>query len=193
MLVVTLPAIASTLSLVRHVKQIRPDLHIVARINSSEDREVLNQMGVYEIVQPEYEAALELTRQALLHLGLPGQEIQRFADQARITTNPLSFDQVEEQAAEQLNAPLAHLNLHWLTIPPDSDLVGLTLRQSQIRARTGFPSLPFSVIIRFFPIPGHPWNSRSMTGWDFCVRWMTAKSSRRCWSFLLMAWSCSSE
>ncbi|MCF7902966.1 MAG: cation:proton antiporter [Candidatus Marinimicrobia bacterium] len=153
MLVVTLPAIASTLSLVRHVKQIRPDLHIVARINSSEDREVLNQMGVYEIVQPEYEAALELTRQALLHLGLPGQEIQRFADQARITTNPLSFDQVEEQAAEQLNAPLAHLNLHWLTIPPDSDLVGLTLRQSQIRARTGFSIIAIQRDHQVFPNP----------------------------------------
>lgn len=138
MLVVTLPAIASALALVRHVKQIRPDIHIVARITASQDREVLNQMGVYEIVQPEYEAALELTRQALLHLGLPGQEIQRFADRARITSHPLSFDPVEAQAAAQLNAPLAHLNLHWLTIPPESDLEGMTLRQSQIRTRTGF-------------------------------------------------------
>ncbi|PIZ61751.1 MAG: portal protein, partial [Candidatus Marinimicrobia bacterium CG_4_10_14_0_2_um_filter_48_9] len=153
MLVVTLPSIASTLSLVRHVKRIRPDLHIVARIASTNDRALLNQMGVYEIVQPEHEAALELTRQALLHLGLPGQEIQRFADQARITTNPLSFDQVAEQAAQQLNDPLAHLNLHWLTIPPDSFLVGQTIRQSQIRTRTRFSIIAIQRDHKVFPNP----------------------------------------
>jgi CPA2 family monovalent cation:H+ antiporter-2 len=45
--------------------------------------EILYRHGVYEVVQPEFEAGLEITRQALLHLNIPAAEIQRFTDGIR--------------------------------------------------------------------------------------------------------------
>jgi CPA2 family monovalent cation:H+ antiporter-2 len=38
---------------------------------------------VHEVVLPQMEAGLEVTRQALLHLQVPDQQIERFADEVR--------------------------------------------------------------------------------------------------------------
>jgi CPA2 family monovalent cation:H+ antiporter-2 len=58
-------------------------LHIVARAESEELLEELQQLGVHEVVLPQMEAGLEVTRQALLHLQVPDQQIERFADEVR--------------------------------------------------------------------------------------------------------------
>ena len=55
-----------------------PDLHIVARAETDELLEDL-----HEVVSPQMEAGLEVTRQALLHLKVPEQQIEQFADEVR--------------------------------------------------------------------------------------------------------------
>ena len=80
LLLITTPAIVSTQGIVDQVRRLKPDLHIVARAEGLEDMDVLYERGVYEVVQPEFEAGLEITRQALVHLDLPAIEIQNFTD-----------------------------------------------------------------------------------------------------------------
>ena len=63
--------------------RLRPDLHIVARVESEGVLEDLHALGVYEVVMPQMEAGLEITRQALLHLDVPAVQIERFADEVR--------------------------------------------------------------------------------------------------------------
>jgi K+:H+ antiporter len=82
-LLITTPSPMVTLGIARHARRLRPDLHIVARAESKELLEELHELGVHEVVLPQMEAGLEVTRQALLHLGVPGQEIERFADEVR--------------------------------------------------------------------------------------------------------------
>ncbi|MBC8425887.1 cation:proton antiporter [bacterium] len=82
-LLITTPSPVVTLAIARHARQLRPDLHIVARAESEELLEELHALGVHEVVLPQMEAGLEVTRQALLHLQVPDQQIERFAEEVR--------------------------------------------------------------------------------------------------------------
>jgi len=82
-LLITTPSPVVTLAIARHARQLRPDLHIVASAGSEELLEELHAIGVHEVVLPQMEAGLEVTRQALLHLQVPEQQIERFADEVR--------------------------------------------------------------------------------------------------------------
>ena len=82
-LLITTPSPVVTLAIARHARQLRPELHIVARAESEEVLEELYELGVHEVVLPQMEAGLEVTRQALLHLQVPDQQIERFADEVR--------------------------------------------------------------------------------------------------------------
>jgi CPA2 family monovalent cation:H+ antiporter-2 len=65
------------------VRHMNPDVHIVARAEGIEQMQVLHEKGVYEIVQSEFEAGIEIARQALMHLGVPSDEIRHYADDMR--------------------------------------------------------------------------------------------------------------
>ncbi|MFN8442875.1 MAG: cation:proton antiporter [Caldilineaceae bacterium] len=83
LLMITTPVINTTQRIVQQVRQINPTLHIVARAEGIEQLKQLHEQGVYEVVQPEFEAGLEMARQALLHLQIPTAEIQQFTDKVR--------------------------------------------------------------------------------------------------------------
>jgi CPA2 family monovalent cation:H+ antiporter-2 len=82
-LLITTPAPMVTLAIARHARRLRPDLHIVARAHSEEMAKALNELGIYEVVMPQLEAGLEVTRQALLHLKVPDQQFERLEDEVR--------------------------------------------------------------------------------------------------------------
>jgi CPA2 family monovalent cation:H+ antiporter-2 len=82
-LLITTPSPVVTLAIARYARQLLPELHIVARAESEELAEDLHELGVHEVVLPQMEAGLEVTRQALLHLQVPDQQIERFADEVR--------------------------------------------------------------------------------------------------------------
>ncbi len=82
-LLITTPSPVVTLAIARHARQLRPDLHIVARTESESTLIELYDLGVHEVVLPQMEAGLEVTRQALLHLQVPDKQIERFSDEVR--------------------------------------------------------------------------------------------------------------
>ncbi|MBK9124390.1 MAG: cation:proton antiporter [Chloroflexi bacterium] len=83
LLLITLPALVTTTSVVVRVRQIQPQLDIVARVENVELLHVLHRHGVFEVVQPEFEAGLEIVRQALLHFDVPNERISHFTDEIR--------------------------------------------------------------------------------------------------------------
>jgi CPA2 family monovalent cation:H+ antiporter-2 len=83
LVLVTTPAMSVTQSIVHQVRRLNPAVHIVARAESVEYMEALHKLGVFEIVQPELEAGLEIARQALIHLNIAPADIQRFTDSIR--------------------------------------------------------------------------------------------------------------
>ena len=68
-LAIALPNPASTRILLKHALEIAPNLAIVARSHNNQEIDVLSKMGAKEVVQPEFEAALEMGSQILTTLG----------------------------------------------------------------------------------------------------------------------------
>jgi len=75
-LAIALPDPTSTRLLLQHALTRAPHLDIIARSHSSQEIDLLTQMGAREVVQPEFEAALELGAHLLNTLGDPPQTIR---------------------------------------------------------------------------------------------------------------------
>jgi monovalent cation:H+ antiporter-2, CPA2 family len=68
-LVIALPDPASTRLLLQRTLAIAPRLDVIARSHHNREIDILTSMGAKEVVQPEFEAALELSRHLLITLG----------------------------------------------------------------------------------------------------------------------------
>jgi len=75
-LVCTFPDFIAVELATRNALRINPRLDIVARVHRDADAELLKGIGVSEIVRPEVEASLELTRHTLHKFGVSSLEIQ---------------------------------------------------------------------------------------------------------------------
>jgi CPA2 family monovalent cation:H+ antiporter-2 len=138
-LLITVPAIATTRGIVEAVRKLSPSLHVVARVESVELMSALHEHGVYEVVQPEFEAGLEIVRQALLHLDIPNAEIYHFTDGIRQELyTPLIETHSDYQLLLRLKQAASHLmELNWFSISPQSTMAGKSIRDLEIRQRTG--------------------------------------------------------
>ncbi len=76
-LVVTFADIATTLHLVERVRELRPDLPIVARSREEEDAEKLFEAGVAEVVPEALESSVMLATHALALVGVPMHRVIR--------------------------------------------------------------------------------------------------------------------
>lgn len=138
LLIITAPSIAVAQSIVDHVRRLKPELHIVVRASSVEAMEALRERGVYEVVQPEFEAGLEVVRQALLHLDVSATQIQQYTDGVREELYaPLYEAHAHYHTVAQLRTASHLMDLTWVALPEKSPLVGRTIQEMRIRTRTG--------------------------------------------------------
>ncbi len=75
-LICTFPDFIAVELTTRNALSINSRLDIVARVHRDADAELLKGIGVSEVVRPEFEAGLEITRHTLHRFGLSGPEIQ---------------------------------------------------------------------------------------------------------------------
>ncbi len=83
-LVIALPDPASTRILLEQALSIAPGLDIIVRSHSDKEIDILTQMGAKEVVQPEFEAALELGTHLLKTLGAAETQIYSIINHIRI-------------------------------------------------------------------------------------------------------------
>lgn len=138
LVLITTPAIIVTRTIVDQVRHLSPTVHIVARAEGIEQMQALHEHGVYEVVQPEFEAGLEITRQALLHLNIPATDIQRFTDTIRQELYaPLYRTYNDYQTITHLQNISRLLELNWVKLTANSPLVGKTIQELKVRSQTG--------------------------------------------------------
>jgi CPA2 family monovalent cation:H+ antiporter-2 len=124
--------------IVRAVRQLSPDLHVVARATQRSQIEHLYHFGVHEIVQPEFEAGIELVRQSLLHFDIPATEIERLSDAVRGEHyQPFTTLHTDAQVLTLLRRARQSLDITWFTLSAEAPLAGHSIRASDIRQRTG--------------------------------------------------------
>jgi monovalent cation:H+ antiporter-2, CPA2 family len=90
LLAVLMPDIASAELATRTACRLRPDLDIVARVSNAIDVRRLREAGATEVVQPEFEAGVEVIRHALLRYGINTQSLDQ-----EVAARRQAFYQVE--------------------------------------------------------------------------------------------------
>ncbi len=135
---IALPDPMSTRLCLKRALEIAPDLDVVVRANQGKDIELLYQLGAREVVQPEFEASLELSAHLLNGVGLPLPAIQREVQQIRNSHYlELRPERPSAEISRELKAATEEMNSKWYPLPEESPLTGMTLEETDIRRLTG--------------------------------------------------------
>lgn len=136
--IVTIPSVSMSQAIALEIKSFNLGLRIVARAISEEHMKDLYESGVYEVVQPEFEASLEITRQALIHFNISSTQIYNFTDQIR-REHYFSLDEqnVSYEAISKLKNASRTLELNWVQIPDKNFVIGESISKLNIRKITG--------------------------------------------------------
>jgi len=137
-MVIALPDSMSTRLCLKHALEISPDLDIVVRANQYQDIELLYQLGGSEVVQPEFEASLEMASHLLVKIGLPTIQIQR---QVKAIRNSHYMELRPEgtigEISQNIQAATLGMNRRWYRLSLTSPLVGNSIASASIRPITG--------------------------------------------------------
>lgn len=138
LLIVTTPEMVVARSIVVNATRQNSGLNIVARTSDPGFLPAFKEMGVADVVLPEFEAGLEMTRQALLHLRIPAQEIQRYTESIRRDLYAPCFNvDAGYRTLTQLMTAEQQFDLQWVLLLEDSTLIAKSIGEAEIRKSTG--------------------------------------------------------
>jgi len=152
---VTAPGFTTARSVVRLVRDRNPAAKIIARATTAEEMELIKELGINEVVQPEFEAGLEMTRQALLHMKVPPLEVHQYSDAVRSEFYaPLFEGNTDYRLLSHLRHADLQLELQWVELPAGSPVAGRTIGELRIRTRTGASVVALLRSGKLIPNPG---------------------------------------
>ena len=164
LVVLTVPDPVVARLVVERVRTMNPEVRIVARSTSQEHLEDLSRLGVYETVQPELEAGLELGRQALLRLGIGAGEVQRFSDRIRRELYvPLVGDGEGDRVLRRLRRASEVIETDWVEVPEGCPLANRKIGELNIRAKTGASVV---AVVRGDDVAANPGPDFALAGGD---------------------------
>ncbi|WGV27528.1 cation:proton antiporter [Halotia branconii] len=135
---ITLPDPMSIRLCLKRALELHPELDLVVRATQDKNIEVLYQLGAREVVQPEFEASIEMATYLLTGLGLSPAVVQQEMQQIR---NDHYLDLRPERSASEVSRDLRQatrdLNRRWYSLPSASPLIGMSLEEADIRYLTG--------------------------------------------------------
>jgi monovalent cation:H+ antiporter-2, CPA2 family len=135
-MVIALPDSMSTRLCLKRSLELAPDLDVVVRANQFKDIELLYQLGGKEVVQPEFEASLEMADHLLRRMGLSPTIVQQEISAIR-SSHYLELRPEEEDSSIDVAAAASGMNTRWYVIPTISPLSGLSIAEANVRSLTG--------------------------------------------------------
>ncbi|MGM0419185.1 MAG: cation:proton antiporter [Thermodesulfobacteriota bacterium] len=138
MLILTIPDIVTSVSIIKTASFLNPDIKIIARTSSREYLNLFKELGVSEVVYPEFEASLEMTRQSLLYFKIPPSEIQKCTNTVRQELYSDWFDDTSEyRMLTQMSNAESSFDLEWFSLSSSSPLAEKSIGETGIREHTG--------------------------------------------------------
>lgn len=136
-LLVTIPSIIVSHSLVDKAKSMNELIPIVLRADKTDQMKALYDKGAYMVILPELEVGLEISRQALLNLNIPATIIQNYIDTARQKHYEPVYHSNANQTLTQLKNAQNLIEISWVKISTDSPVIGKSLKELNIRRDVG--------------------------------------------------------
>ena len=138
LLLITTPGIVVARSIAEHAKRLNGQIEVVVRVSDPEFLKAFEELDVRGVILPEFEAGLEMTRQALIHLRIPVTEIQRYTEELRQELyTPLFSSETDYKTLTQMRGAEQQFDLQWTLLSSSSPLVGVSIGEAQIRKMTG--------------------------------------------------------
>ncbi|MBW4480376.1 MAG: cation:proton antiporter [Tolypothrix brevis GSE-NOS-MK-07-07A] len=134
---IALPDPMSTRLCLKRALELSPELDLVVRATKDKDIEVLYQLGAREVVQPEFEASLEMATYlltGLMSLTVVQRQMQEIRERHYLDLRP---EQSASEVKRDLQQATQDLNRRWYSLPSASPLVGMTLEEADMRYLTG--------------------------------------------------------
>ncbi|NER49793.1 MAG: sodium:calcium exchanger [Symploca sp. SIO1A3] len=137
-LAIALPDPTSTRLLLKRALKLAPELDVVARSHTNSEIDVLTQLGAQEVVQPEFEAALEIGSHVLATLGEKQWVIQSVINKIHSERyQSILPERVISFMPPELSDTAREMHSEWVTVPDASPLDEVTLAAANIRNLTG--------------------------------------------------------
>ncbi|HEY9879801.1 MAG TPA: cation:proton antiporter [Leptolyngbyaceae cyanobacterium] len=135
---ITLPDPMATRLTLKRALSMAPDLDVTVRAHVNREIDSLYQLGAQEVVQPEFEAALEMGAHLLLKLGDSTFDVQQMVHRYRSGRyRDILPERAEYWGASNLEFAIEGLQRRWYVVHGGSPLLGLTLEQAEVRRLTG--------------------------------------------------------
>ncbi len=137
-LVVTVPDEAGAALIIGAARQLAPSVPIIARAATEEGVTRLADLGAEDVIHPELEGGLAIVRHTLVRLGLSIRDVQKYVDIVRRDHYHLAVDTpAEQRILHRLIDAAQGIEVTWVRLTPEHPLVGQSLVEANIRARTG--------------------------------------------------------
>lgn len=137
-LVVTVPDPLAVLGTINIVRESRKDLPIIARGHRSEDIEIFRAAGANAVVQPEYEASVEIARLSLLAIRRSGQEIREALSDIHKHRYSVFKPEIDESASTPVLETFGqeHFGV-WFYVDAENRFTGKSIQELDVRNKTG--------------------------------------------------------
>ena len=137
-LAITFPDIRTAEAAVQEAKHLNPHLQTMVRSRYRVDVDRLYKLGVDHVVYEEFETSVSFIFHIMQSLNYPILETDRLIAMIRESENSLFHEPVAgEHPVFGRFSLLEGTKIEWIEINPESEMVGKTLSESQIRTRTG--------------------------------------------------------
>ncbi|MFO5475528.1 MAG: cation:proton antiporter, partial [Dolichospermum sp.] len=135
---ITLPDPASIRLCLKRALELCPELDTVVRATQDKNIEILYQLGAKEVIQPEFEASLEMANHLLIAVGLLPDLVQQKMQEIRQNHYlDLRPERSPAEVSQYLQKVTRDLNRRWYDLPADSPLIGMSLEEVNMRYLTG--------------------------------------------------------
>lgn len=135
---ITLPDPMATRLTVNRALSLAPDLDVTVRAHIDGEIDALYQLGAQEVVQPEFEAALEMGAHMLLKLNDSTYLVQQVVNRYRSRRyRDILPERSQYWGAHNLEEAIEGFDHRWHEVALGNWLVGNTISESNIRRSTG--------------------------------------------------------
>jgi monovalent cation:H+ antiporter-2, CPA2 family len=138
LIIITIPVITAAREIIALALHTNPDVKIIARADDLSHVDDLFKMNIFEVVQPEFEASLEIIRKALMLLDVPLSSIYEFTDDLRRQTySNLRIENIQHSLSANIRKTSFLLEMSWIEVLKNSKIADKSIKETCIRTKTG--------------------------------------------------------
>lgn len=138
LIIITAPSLITTREILAAAANHNPGIDIIVRADDMDQLKELQKLNIKEIVQPEFEASLEIIRQALLHLDCQVSGIQNIIDEMRrYAYSSDNNEMLNPSTLSKMKDTPFLLETGWYEIKHGNSFEGRSAVDLEVRKKTG--------------------------------------------------------